>query len=158
MKESKATLTWPTSEPHIFARKLREAMAAAQHYPEFEPFHDVRDFYRIRPRRGWVEAEWIGPVTGAGTAHKPSHFQVEEALDAQSVVGACIKFEGKANELHFPNAVLSEHDKGVVFTWGMGEVPQWRLIVHDKEGITMTRKKGVDPLFFWQPQEVKRVD
>ena len=151
MLQAEATLTWPASDAEVFARKLREAMFAAQKHPEYTHFHRLRDLYRIRPMNGWVEAQWLGPPA-AVKASKPTLMRIEEAINAQGVVGACIKFAPKGNEINFPNAVLTEDEKLAVYAWGMGEVPQWQLISHDNEGVTMTRKP-VDQVFLWKPPE-----
>jgi hypothetical protein len=153
MAEARTTLTWPASDSEIFARKLREAMAAARHHEEFGYLHDLKDFFRIRPRSGWVEAEYIGPPEKKSVPRVPDRMEVKEATSAPGVVGACIKFAARANEIHFPNAITSEDDKLAIYNWGLGEVPQWKLISHDDKGVTMTRKRAVDKTFLWKPKE-----
>lgn len=152
MKEASTTLTWPAENPAQFARKLREAMAAAQKYSEFSEFHKLKDFYRISPRTGWVEAVWLGPQAGQ-VATKPSRLTINEATDAYGIVGACLKFAAKANELYFPNALLKEGEKLKVYEWGRSENPRWKLIDHSDGGATMSRKHGIDPFYLWKPEE-----
>ena len=152
MNEQKTTLTWPAEDAVRFARRLREAMWAACHHPEFSYLHDLRDLYRIRPRAGWVEAEFIGPPARA-VPRAPERLEGPEAINAPAVVGACIKFADRANEIHCPNAILTEGELLTVYEWGRGEVPEWRLISHSEAGVTMTRKRGIDKTFLWKPKE-----
>jgi len=153
MNTAKSTLTWPAKDPRVFAYKIREAMWAATKHPEFSHLHHLKDNYRIRPYSGWVEAEWIGTSIPESRAQSPKAMEVQEAINAAGVVGACIKFREKADELHFPKAVLSERDLLAIYKWGLSEDPPWKLIFHDGAGVTMTRKRGVHKIFLWSPPE-----
>jgi len=154
MKESKQTVTWPVKNGQAkFAYKLREAMDTVTLHPEFEQFHFLKDNYRIHPRSGWVEAEWIGVDADIAQIATPALLEIPEALDAQGVVGACIKFGIRADELHFPNARLNDNERLAIYQWGRNAElgPHWKLISHGDRGVTMTRKSGVSEIFLWEP-------
>ena len=150
MLEARKTLTWPTHDAKALSYKIREALFAAQKYPDFEPYHCLKHWFRIRNRKGWVEAEYIGPM-GPNSATAPEGFTQPDVTDVQSVVGACVKLGGLADEILFPNAVLNEDDKGILVTWGKGQ--GWKLIDHAEAGVTMTMK-DVDATFLWRPKDV----
>ena len=155
MDVAKQTITWPVKDKtNVFAYKIREAMDTATLHPEFTHLHHLKDNYRIHPRSGWVEAEWIGADLDYVGFSTPSAMEVPEAIDAQGVVGACIKFAVKADEIHFPNASLNEKEKLAIYKWGRSEEhgPHWKLISHDGKGVTMTRKAGVSEIFLWEPK------
>ncbi len=152
MLHGKRTLTWPARHPSVLAYKIREALNAVQKYPEFTPYHPLKDWYRLHLRTGWVEAEYIGPLFNQ-EVHAPEGLTLEGARTVEEVVGACIKFSVSADELHFPKAVLSIKDKTALFRWGKQGEPPWMLINHDEVGLTMTRKRGVEEAFFWEPED-----
>lgn len=155
MAEAKKTITWPASDPRKMAYHIREAMYASQRYPEFKAFHGLRDWYRISPRQGWVEAEYLGLDEGDRPAkvNIPERLTVGEVEDVHGVVGACIKFAEKADEIYFPNVKkLKEEEKLAVHQWGKGSSPPWQLIDHEEAGVTMTRKQGVNEMFIWRPE------
>ncbi len=149
MLEARKTLTWPTHDAKILSYKIREALFAAQKHPEFEPYHCLKSWFRIRDKKGWVEAEYIGPM-GPNSGTHPEGYTQPDVTEVHAVVGACIKFGGLADEILFPNAVLTDDDKKMIFVWGqeMG----WKLIDHGEAGVTMTTK-DVDPLYLWKPKE-----
>lgn len=155
MLEARRTHSWPADHPFQLAYKIREAMYAVQKYSEYARYHDLREFFRIRPGTGWVEAQYIGPPIGGITTYTPQSMQVSEATDIRHVVGACIKFGVKADELVFPNAQLNVEDLKMLYKWSHKEEhgPIWHIIFHDP-GVTMTRRHGVDKLFIWTPEEV----
>lgn len=146
------TISWPSKEPKVLSRKIREGFAAAGRYDEYERYHGLKAWFRIKPMKGWVEAEYLG-TEGESVVNTPEKLVVEEVLDVQGAAGACIKFEAKSDELHFPNAVLSNRGRLTIYKWGLGQVPKWHLISHEDAGITMTRKRGVDQAFLWSPEE-----
>ena len=152
MLNAKKTISWPARDAHTFARKIREAMFAAKCHDEYERYHDLKAFYRIRPRKGWVEAEYLGH-TEESRAQVPERMVVEEVIDVHGAVGACIKLAPKSDELNFPNAILGKKERLAIYEWGIKQEPKWKLISHENAGITMTRKRGVDPVFLWSPPE-----
>lgn len=151
MLHAQETITWPIAEPDKHARKIREAMSAARGYPEFERYHKLKQIYRLHPRSGWVEAEYIGVPKGI-QVHVPTSITLNDVLDVQGVVGAAIKFAVKSNELHFPKAVLSDDQKLALYTWAQSEGPPWKLISHEEVGVTLTRRQ-VEDIFVWVPEE-----
>lgn len=152
MLEGKRTLTWPAENPEQMARKIREALAAVMKYPDLQRYHDLKAFYRLRPGLAWVEAEYIGPPAGSDT-YTPRSMQIPEATTYQHVVGACIKFGAKADELVFPNVHASDKELLALYEWGRSEEHvEWKLIFHDP-GVTMTRRRQVDKLFLWRPPD-----
>ena len=145
------TITWPAKKPRQFAYKIREAIYAARHHPEFENYAALRVDYKIYSHAGFVEARYQGePISEAELVQAPDRMTIEEVTDAPSVVGATIKFTSKADELYFPNAQLSENDKLSVWKWGKME--GWALIDQEDEGITLTRR-AVDKIFLWTPAD-----
>jgi hypothetical protein len=149
--EKKRTVTFPAHAPGRLTYQLREAVYAAVRHPEFKRYHCLYEDYRFHPRTGWVEAEFIGASDGAGPA--PPAVTVAEAKQLLEVVGACIKFGPKADELYFPSAILSVEDLKTLVVWG--KTDGWKLISHDEKGITLTRRAGVDEAFLWRAEEEK---
>jgi hypothetical protein len=145
------TLTWPTRKPSVLAYKIREALFAAQKHPEFTPYHKLKSWYRIHTRSGWVEAEYVGPISGSNDVHAPEGMTLSAYRTVEELVGACIKFERKADEIYFPNANLGEEQKELLYKWGGGA--GWKLIDHGETGVTMTRKDDVEELFLWKPED-----
>ncbi|KKL91267.1 hypothetical protein LCGC14_1896350 [marine sediment metagenome] len=153
MLESKSTLTWPTHDAKTLTYKIREALYAAQKHPEFRQYHPLKNWFRIRSRGGggWVEAEYIGPIQNSlGDVHTPEGYVEPDVVDVESIVGSCIKLSHFANEIFFPKANLSNEGRLALYRWGKKE--DWKLIDHGPEGVTMTRKRGVDELFLWSPE------
>lgn len=151
MAMARRTLTWPAENPEATARKLREAMAAAETFPDFNRFHKLRSFYKIRVQTGFVEAHYIGPVRPEDyKVFTPERRVVPEVEDVHGVVGACIQLKAQADELNFPRAVLSEEDLHALWAWAHGE--KWKLINHDGAGVTLTRR-AVDDIYVWKPGE-----
>ena len=154
MLVAKRTLSWPVKDPKPFSYKVREALKAVERYAEYERYHGLKAWFRIKPMNGWVEAEFLG-IEGAEveTIHAPERLTFEEVLNVDGAAGVCIKFEAKSDELHFPNAVLGDDERLQIYKWGLGQHPKWRLVSHEDAGITMTRKRGVDLAFLWKPEE-----
>lgn len=152
MVNARRTLTWPTTNPEKLAYRVREALAAARKYPEYGLYHELSIFYKIRVMSGWVEAEYIGPAPEQTTPSSLANMSVEEVEDANGVVGACIKFGSRTDELHFPNAVMEKNELHAVYSWGRNNKPRWKLIAHGDKGVTMTRK-DVEEAFLWTPDD-----
>ncbi len=157
MLHGKKTLTWPAHDSGILAYKIREALFAAQRHPEFMPYHVLKNWYRIHARLGWVEAEYIGPIISEQDVQAPTNLTLGRYTSVEEIVGACIKFVRTADELHFPDAQLSVEDRTMLYRWGKTNIekgqPDWNLIDHGEGGVTMTRKKGVEEMFLWKPEE-----
>lgn len=160
MLSARQTLTWPVSVPKELAYRIRESLYAARQHEEFLRFHILYDWYRVRTKPGYVEVEYIGPPTeitsesGGSTPHTvfaPKPMVVPEADSVEAIVGACIKLKVRADELNFPSVHLTYDELYVLFRWGSTEVPPWKLINHDEQGITLTRRKNVEEAFLWQP-------
>ena len=153
MLRAKRTVSWPTRETKRLSYKIREALKAVERYPEYERYHKLKAWFRIKPMKGWVEAEFLG-VEGADeeTVHAPERLTFEEVLNVEGAAGVCIKFAAKSDELHFPQAILSNDERLTIYKWGLEQTPKWKLISHEDAGITMTRKRGVDSEFLWKPE------
>ena len=155
MAVAQRTITWPAKDSEVLARKLREAVAAAEHHGEnFPEFAKLKVNYQICTRKGYVEARWMGPLSTSGgdiqETFAPTFMTIGEAQTAEAVVGAAIKFEPRADELHFPNARLTDKEKDLLYKWG--KKSGWKLIDQEEAGITLT-KKDVDELLLWTPEE-----
>jgi len=148
LAEKRRTLTFPAHKPLKLVYQIREAVYAAKRHKEFVKYHDLQENYRFRPREGWVEAEYVGEPVKVEVVGPPA-LTVTEARQLMEVVGACIKFGPKTNEIHFPNAVLEPEDLGTLLEWGRGD--GWKLISHDDKGLTVTRRGDVDEAFLWGP-------
>ena len=111
MLTAKRTISWPVSDPELVARRIREALYASRCHEDFRNYHKLKEWFRLRSRPGWVEAEYIGPLVGATPVYSPGSMTIGEADDVNGVVGACIKLAAKAEELHFPNARLSDEEQ-----------------------------------------------
>lgn len=152
MLHNPRTLTWPAVSPRKLAYQLREAVYAAKRHKEFAIYHPLHDNFRFCEYPGYVEGKYIGPpVTPSGMVIVQG-ITVEEATDIRGVVGAVIKYGASVDELRFPNVRATDEDLAVVYKWGMNEKPTWRLISHEDSGITMTRRTGLDEIFFWKPE------
>ena len=145
------SITFPTSDPKRLAYRLREAIYTTTRYKDFTIYHPLHENFRIRPKSGWVEAEYIGPPTDVSLDAEAAVFTVAEVTSLNEVVGAVIKFGSRIEEIHFPNARLSLADLRVIWEWGHKD--GWNLIWHDDLGITITRRQGVSEEFFWSPPE-----
>lgn len=152
MLAGRKTLTWPTDKPQKLAYRIREVLYAVRKHAEYEAYHDLPDFYRIRVRQGYVEAEYLGPELNATTPYIPTTMDIPQVEEVHGVVGACIKFGSKSDEIHFPNAILEDGERLALYRWGQGETPKWKLISHEDKGVTMTRRK-VESVFLWEPEE-----
>ena len=153
MSLNRKNLSWPADNPEKLAGRIREAFHAVKFHPEYKQYHNLKPFFRIRAGTGYVEAEYVGPLGSAQETYTPEAMTIPEVEDVNGVVGACIKFGVKADELRFPHARLTEGECQAVYTWGRGEHPRWSLINHEEAGITMTRRRGVDEVFLWRPKE-----
>lgn len=156
MLEAKADLSWPTQRPDSLAYRIREALAAAQAHQEYAMFHELRVNYEISAKKGWVEARWMGATEmfERTEVYVPQRIVVTEVRDPHGIVGAAIKLEPKANEIYFPNAVLSNRDKLIIYRWTLQEDVRWKFIDQGDEGATLTRKE-VDEILLWEPEGIE---
>jgi hypothetical protein len=152
MLNNPRTITWPAVSPRKLAYKVREALFAAKRHKDFAIYHLLHDNFRIREYPGYVEAEYIGPPVNALGTTIVEGVTVEEATDIRGVVGAVIKYGVTVDEIRFPNVRATDEELAIVYKWGMNEKPIWRLISHEDNGITMTRRQGLDEIFFWKPE------
>lgn len=153
MRQARRTIGWPATQSmpaSILARRIREALYAAQQHEEFADFHSLRDLYKISPGQGWVEARWTMPE--AGEVIVPERKVIEEVNNTEGIVGACVQFAQTANELFFPKVVdLPEEKLLLLFKWATTQQPKWNIINHYEEGLTLTRRE-TNPEFFWRPE------
>lgn len=150
MLQAKRTLTFPAHDGAKLAYQIREARYAALRHPEFAQYHPLKEWYRIRDKGTYVEAEYIGPI--APTEHQSftqTQQTITEVNTLEQVVGACIKFSAESDEIIFPNVVLNEAELGVLYEWS--KTAGWKIIWQEDAGVTMTKRK-VDDIFIWRPQ------
>lgn len=108
-------LRWESDNPHMLAYHLREAMTIAQKN-HIEPYEELKDKFTIRNRGTFVLAEVkksLDIVAQLQTAM--AKVVLEDETTVVAIVGAAITH--KAEELFFPNAVLSEDDLKQLYTW-----------------------------------------
>lgn len=152
MLESKRNLTWPSERPDSLAYRIREGMAAAQHYDEFTRYHELRANFQISAQKGYVEARWIG-AGGWGREQEeevlaPDRLVLDEVTSIQGVVGAAVKMEARADEIYFPKVQPTEAQKKVLYDWTQGN--RWVFLDQEDQGITLTRRR-VDDMLVWRP-------
>lgn len=152
---ARRTITWPTKDAEALARKIREALTAVQHHPQYEKYIPVKSWYTIHARSGYVEAEWLHEIEGVTPQESGNEaigveegLMFEDIIDLQDIVGAAIIHAMDAAELEFPNARLSDEDRLTLYRWT--ETVEWRYIDRDDAGIVLT-KKSVDPILIWKP-------
>lgn len=151
MLNARRTITWPAHEPQKMARRIREALHAVQYHDEFSAYADLKSFYRIRARKGFVEAQWLGEDPDAPTAPStPGLMEINEVSNIMGAIGAAIKFGHQADEIYFPNVQPSEEEKVTLWKWA--GTSGWKMIDQLDKGITLT-KQPVDPFLIWEPEE-----
>lgn len=168
MATDKTTMRFPADKPLQAARRLREALRAAQeHVDDFPQFDRLGDFYEIKAIEGGVEARWLGDgiKTRIGRAVKPTPPPVKragretmETMNFDDVntlngaVGAAVKFGLQADELYFPKLLLTNAEKERLHLWCSST--NWLIIDQEEEGLTLTRRKVPDDLV-WRPVTVE---
>jgi hypothetical protein len=133
------------------AYRLREAFFAAQHFPDFSQYHNLRREYRV----------FVGvrAVTCRRVEHKGEHFQqpahlvgsihLSEITMLTGVFGAALRFK-VAQQLVFPNVIPIREDK--IKLWEWTATRDWQYIDHGEGGITLT-KNEVDEDLLWSPED-----
>lgn len=152
MLEAKRNLTWPSERPDSLAYRIREALAAVQHYDDYTRYHDLRHNFQISAQQGYVEAKWIG-IGGVNDPEAtevlaPDRIVLDEIESIQGVVGSAVKMEARADEIYYPNVHPTETEKRVLYDWT--KQTRWKFIDQEDEGITLTRRR-VDDILIWQP-------
>jgi hypothetical protein len=156
MYAGQRTMTWPSKEPEKLARRIREAMTAVQHHPQYERYIPLKILYVLHARSGFVEAEWVGTEEGVaqGVAAIPTIVQpltLPDIYDLEGIVGAAIAYAAETDELTFPEAIISEEDKNTLYLWTIAD-GLWKFIDQDDAGITLTRKE-VEAFLLWEPDD-----
>lgn len=158
MFAGRRSLTWPSREPEKLARRIREAMKAVQHHPEFKHYIPLKTWYTLHARSGFVEARFLGQEEGVepgvealSTVKALEDLTLPDLTDLQSIVGAAIMYVEKTEELVFPDALLSYNDKLTLFKWTKQGEGGWKFIDRDDAGVVLTRK-SVNPILLWRPE------
>jgi hypothetical protein len=154
---AKTTLTFKSDNPTELAYKLREAIAAAKEFSEYEHLAELRTMYKFRTAPGRVIALYSvteAPVETAEASVKTPEKKrkrkrkvVVDAVTLLDIVGAMIDFVDE-EEVQFININLSEEDLFKAFVWGKEN--GWKLINHEEAGITLT-KRDVPEEVLWTP-------
>lgn len=153
------TMRWPTNEPEVLARRIREALAAAEvHEKVYPQFKELKAWFRLRVKkkpRPYVEAEYIGPsdedeaTLPAITGVEPTRAEFPDTVTLVEAVSIAIEKFVEHNELHFPNLNLNPNDKLTLYNWTKQEL-KWKYLDHEGAGITLTQKP-VQEIFLWRP-------
>lgn len=158
MKDGRDVIRWPTREPQKLAHRIREAIAAARHQAREKgksvwiPYTELKYFYQLHAKDGFVEARWIGPEGGPKLEHAkiPKPETVKDVRDLQSIVGVILEMNQDAIEIHFPDAELTKDGLMTLHKWcGKND---WTLIDEHENGVTITQRK-VDDILAWDPEE-----
>jgi hypothetical protein len=174
--EKRATIQFAAENPSRLAYAIREALFAAQFYPDFIRFKELRKKYRFEVREGCVIARYEemdksvdefefavvdAKVIGETAASRADDLGAlaQEALSTatlpgvstlDAVIGGTIKYSPQCEEVYFPDAILTENEKERLFRWAVGE--GWKIIDNEEDGITLTQK-GVPEAIVWKPSD-----
>lgn len=164
MLSGQHTVSWPSSAPRKLQRMIYDGMHAVEGKKEYNLYWNLRLWYRIRVKDGYVEAEWRGvgiipSLPGiADDIPRTTIVPVEtrEFKDigtAEGIVGVVISYNHQCNEMYFPDAIeLSDHELNTIYIWLSKEHPEWKLINQVDHGVTVT-KRDVNPIYYWHPPE-----
>lgn len=151
----KASIHFPTSDPHDLAYKLREARKAALRYEEFSQFHPLFVAFIIRETKTGVLAQYqdfprgiICDVVGEILLPQAQQERVSipDAVEYLDIIGAALKNDS-AMELTFSNASLGLKEKPKLLKWASEN--GWKYIDHNTGGLTLT-KRDVPEEVLWK--------
>jgi hypothetical protein len=157
--QMQTTLVFKTANPQRLAYKLREAIAAAQMFEEFSDLASIRHMYKFKARSGEVIALYDYEPSTEGQTIEGKRFERKPPVPEKKVVPGVINLVEilvaaikmmEESEILFPNAAISEEDKGKMFEWAVEN--SWKFIDHGEGGLTLTRKKVPEEIL-WKPQD-----
>lgn len=156
------SLRFPTANPRRLAFKLREALKAAEAFPEFAEFAPLVTRFRFREETGAVLAEYLGVIDPEAVEEsdipmfrnevRPQKKTLPGAVFLMDILALVIKFTHE-EELYFPDARLPEEDKARLDDWLNEQSEAWNFIDHSYgggQGLTLT-KKEVPEEIIWRP-------
>ena len=128
----------PCDEPAKLAYQLHNALAAIEHFPDYQRFAGLAARFKIRVRPKKVVCELRGATIVQTTVRFPD-------LDSVSgIVGTLV--QTKPQEAYFPNAILAQEELEQLWKWC--EVNEYKVVNHEEAGVTVT--KNETPLA-WRP-------
>lgn len=83
------------------------------------------------------------------TVFVPTQKTLTDVISLEGIVGAGISFAVECDELNFPNAILSEEEMNILYTWTQND-KTWKLIDEEEAGLTLTQKE-VESIYLWRP-------
>ena len=167
----KATMRFDTEYPRRLAFKLREARKACSCHEDHEEDFATLSLYTFKEERDGVLAEYnpvpigvpLGKIITEVVGEPVKSRRI--APNALSLIDVMSEFIGndKIEEIHFPNAILTEDNKldlhsyiSVEYADGEEVLPPWLFIDHDENGITLTRYE-VDSDILWSPENASTI-
>lgn len=160
------TIKFPTSDPKSMQHRLNEALAAADTHEEYKHYAtNLRPVYRFEVEEGYVIARYMMFDDTLGQSyddrsngkHKSKVQDLDITIDnAYSLIDVLGSLLGNLNaeEITFPNTVLSESDKLKLWAWTKeSDHTEWLFIDREDKGIILTRKDNIPVEMLWAPEQ-----
>lgn len=149
---SPKTVFFPTSDPRKLARKLNEALAAAEVHDEFKHYTRIKDQFKFRAGSGELIAERLDETSPVASppehSPKPASPIKETFPNITDLVGVMVVASKEpADELFFPDANLTLEEKRKLLTWTT-EALKLKFIDHDGAGLTLTKLDVPDEILW----------
>lgn len=155
------SLLFKTNNPKRLAHKIREAIAAAHQFSEFEKYAQLREMYKFIETPAGVLAQYVyleisegerieqKPLVGEKVSDKKR--EVVGAETVLDIIGFVIRHPNET-EVTFPNAQLDDVDREKIWEWTRSsQGDEWKFLDHGEEGVTLT-KKDVPKEALWIPE------
>ncbi len=177
LHDAQTTIDFFTNEPDVLARRLREAIHAAQFHKDFQHVGRLKGKYKFLAMETKVRARWLDVAKpqmrfldrpggakaeaaastspaeaefGAFMSHTLDTVPVPEVRELMGVLAATIKYIPANEEVYFPNVILRESELRRLYVWANEK--GLKIINNEDRGITLTKKK-VDEDLVWQPED-----
>lgn len=148
MRKEKRTLRFLSPKPKELAHSLRQALAAAEEFPEFRHYGALRNDYVIRAKSDAAVADYIviTPVVEEAAKKMEKRGEFLNVITLPDVIAATIKERAGVETLVFPDANLSVEEKDILFDWTTQQ--GFNMIDSEEGGITLTTQAVLDFLLY----------
>jgi len=159
--KAQTDIRFETAHPRKLSYKLREALHASREFDDLKHYYEtITPNFTFKEEPNAVVATYnpvpvgipVGPVDVQSNSKVdgPSKGSLDGARTLIDVIGGGVEGDERGyEELHFPNAILSQDD--IKKLWDWTETTSWGLIDHQEKGLTLTKSEKYND-FFWSPE------